>query len=300
MKKYRNIFLDKDQRKMVAVEIDLKEAVVEEEEVNQESLAEEYDIKGGYKHGKGHISSANIETSLRFELSLQRGGNSYQRATSTMETDAKILEGHRGVRGAMQVLFNNYILTNMMETNNGGNRNSRFRYTISSGSIPVFREDSRHGLGLSHFLLKREGTIMENLGSHDVWSNIYSEGTTCHGSMGEASSWARNKGLTMDNPKALCNTYQLFKGGVGNHDLSGSNSTRNIRHGEVKEMLEEFQELYVDKLENENQKSKLTTYINSFIIGLEDKGLSRSSDFGVVYIAPIIDKTSSFYIEDYL
>ena len=295
MRAYRSIFHDKNLNNLVRVDLELEDMVVEVEEDGQrESQAVEFDIKNGYESGRGHYTPAYIETPLLYEYSLASGG-----VTANMDRNALMIYGSRDERGAFEMLFKNYILTTTQDRGlSSGGRRNRFWYNLTGGMVATYRKVGR-GLGLDQLLLKRDGQGFEGTESESILPNVWDNGDTCHGALSDVSRWGNNQGKSDNDPDTLAKSYELFKAGVGNTDLQSSNNSKRISNGVMLEIITEFQENYVDYLEDGEQRHIFTEYINSYKEGLRDRGLSNEINYNLNNLASILDKTSSFYVEDF-
>lgn len=293
MRAYRSIFHDKNLNNLVSVDLELEDMVVDVEGEGGESQAVEFDVKNGYNYNYGFHTPAYIETPLLYEYNIEGD------LGDSMDSDARIIERSRNVRGAFDMLFKNYVLTTTLDEGLSSSSRKRFWYRLSGGGITTYQETGR-GLNIKQKLLKRDGQGLEEPNGNSVLPNIWGGGDTCHGGLGDLKRWRESQGKSGGDPDVLSKSYELFKSGVGNTDLVGRNMSKNISNGTMVEILTEFQVNYVNNLEDDVKKRKLTEYIDTYKRGLHDRGLSNTNDYNLNNLAGILDKTESYYIEDFL
>ena len=294
MRAYRSIFHDKNLNNLVSVDLELEDMVVDVEEEGGESQAVEFDVKNGYNYDYGFNTPAYIETPLLYEYNIEGdlGDN--------MDSDARIIERSRNVRGAFDMLFKNYVLTTTLDEGlSTRRRQKRFWYSLSGGGITTYRKKGR-GLNIRQKLLKRDGQGLEETNGHSVLPNIWGGGDTCHGGLDDLNRWRESQGKSGGDPDVLSKSYELFKSGVGNTDLLGYNMSRNISNETMVGILTEFQDNYVNNLQDNVKKRKLTGYIDTYKRGLHERGISDTNPYNLNNLAGILDKTESYYIEDFL
>lgn len=298
MRAYRSIFHDKNLNNLVSVDLEIEDMVVDVEgEEGRESQAVEFDVKNGYNYGYGFNTPAYIETPLLYEYSI--AGD----LEESMDSDARIIDRwsdrSRNVRGAFDMLFKNYILTTTPDEGLSRRGQGRFWYSLSGGGITTYRKVNR-GLNIRQKLLKRDGQGLEESYGNSVLPNIWGGGDTCHGGLADLNEWRESQGKSGGDPDVLYKSYELFKSGVGNTDLLGHNESRDISNGTMEGILTEFQDNYVNNLQDGVKKRKLTGYIDTYKRGLHDRGLTSTNEYNLNNLAGILDKTESYYIEDFL
>lgn len=293
MRAYRSIFHDKNLNNLVSVDLEIEDMVVEVEEEGGESLGVEFDVKNGYNYNYGFNTPAYIGTPLLYEYSM--AGD----LEDNMDSDARIIERSRTERGAFDMLFKNYILTTTPDEGLSRRGQGRFWYSLSGGGITTYRKTGR-GLNIRQKLLKRDGQGLEESNGNSVLPNMWGGGDTCHGGLADLNEWRERQGKSGGDPDVLSKSYELFKSGVGNTDLLGHNMSRYISNETMEGILTEFQDNYVNNLQDVVKKRKLTGYIHTFKRGLHDRGLTSTNEYNLNNLAGILDKTESYYIEDFL
>lgn len=292
---YKNMFYDDNVGKLVYVKLSSEDLIVQQEETGGESQAVELDIKNGYVGGKGYNTPAMISAPLIYELTNSRGVMPDDVA-ELIATEPRV--GNH-ITGAFQVLFNNFIYTCIIAGEHRRQGYTRHRYQISSGAIVNYSRDSR-GLNIKHVLLGESGSIFESTASYSVLSNIYSGGDTCHWGLTEVNNWRINAGKSEAHPDTLAKSYELFKAGIGNNDLTACNMGVSMDNEEVIAILEEFEREYVDNIPHRGMKRNMKAYMMAFLQELRRMDYDETHRFNANQLATILEKTPNFYIEDYL
>lgn len=300
MTRYKNMFYDERQDRMVSVDLNLDDIIIEPEESRDSggSQAEDYDIKYGYESSKGYVTPAYVGTPLMYELRTS-GLLSDSEVQRKIITDPELTYGNRNTRDAFQILFQNYIYTSVQDPSRARG-SSRFWYNVSIGTVATYNKVSR-GLDLRQFLLKRNGTKQGISGSYSVLPNVFSGGETCHGNMQGVNRWQESTGRNSTHPETLAKVYEYFKGGVGNHDLTSSNYISGIPIRDLLGIIEEYRDNYINNIEHEGVRLAMLTYANVYIREIrEENSLGSTVSLNTNQLASIMEHSPSYYIEDYL
>lgn len=296
MTNYRNVFFNEEEKKLVGVDLDADDLIIEQEEVVGE--AQEYDIKHGYINEKGYTTQPYDSASLLYEFHMESHRTEDDLAYNMVETP-EIANNRRSVRSAFHVLFMNYLKT--CPKDRGRTRGSmvRFWYNVSGGAITRYTRSS-NGIRLESSLLTRNWGVDSERHANDILPNIYGGGDTCHWGLTELRRWRMDRGKRDNEPDTLAKCYELFKAGVGNNDLVSSNSTSSMTHRELIDIVTEFKAEYALKLEHEGMRRHMVAYIDRFVSEMRDEGLNDHTSLNANQLASILEHTPNFYIEDYM
>lgn len=297
MSGYKNIFFNDNINNLVGIDIPLDSVIVKDDtETDGVSQAVEFDILHGHVYRNAFHTPAYVEAPMIYEQSL----NGARDIAMSIQTDAELVNRNRGERSAFIILFNNYLKTCVLDEGLSNGRNKkRFWYSLEGATITKLTPSHGYGLNLSHHKLLRNGRL-EQAEGYGFLPNIYGGGQTCHGNLSELQSWRNNVGAVEDEPRDLGKSFELFKSGVGNDDLVGSNMTKPISNGFMIDIVDELMENYVRHIPSDIVRERMTDYIETYMEGLEAGGRSTSVTYSINQLSAILTHTDKYFIEDYV
>lgn len=300
MESYKNIFYPENSQSLLSVELDYDDIIVEDSTQTENSQAIELDIKNGYVDEVSYFSGALVENRMLFELHV---GSSFNLDDLAERVANFNRDSGYSIQVAFTQLFNSYIMSCNVDSGlSSRHGKARFWYEVSTGTIKTLKHSSNYGLRIRHGLVNRSGHLVSShkINGYDILPNLYGGGDTCHGGKSEVSVWRDRMGKTSTEPDTLAKSYEVFKGGVGNHDLSSHNRSRDISSTELLRILEEFKTNYVELIEHRYMKRSLLQFVTDFMEALSGRFSTESTRLNLAQLVAILEKTPSFYIEDFI